>query len=90
MGAQADAPCEDGANVRDGYRERGPATAVGATTMRIPKLRAGTYFPEGIIERHSSADRAAAAADAVGAMPGGRLAPRGGRGRRSRLPRLPG
>ena len=31
-------------------------------TLRIPKLRAGTYFPEGIIERYSRADRAVAAA----------------------------
>lgn len=30
--------------------------------LRIPKLRAGTYFPEGLIERHSRADRAVAAA----------------------------
>ncbi|MDP9858350.1 transposase-like protein [Olsenella profusa DSM 13989] len=62
MDAQADALCEDGANARNGYRERGLVTAVGPITMRIPKLRAGTYFPEGIIERYSRVDRAVAAA----------------------------
>lgn len=44
MDAQADALCEDGANVRNGYRERGLVTSVGTIAMRIPKLRAGTYF----------------------------------------------
>ena len=62
MDAQADMLCEDGANSRNGYRERGLATPVGDITLRMPKLRAGTYFPEGIIERHSRADRAVAAA----------------------------
>ena len=46
MDAQADMLCEDGANSRNGYRERGLATPVGDITLRIPKLRAGTYFPE--------------------------------------------
>ena len=62
MDAQADMLCEDGANARNGYRERGLATPVGDIVLRIPKLRAGTYFPEGIIERYSRADRAVAAA----------------------------
>lgn len=62
MGAQADMLCGDGANARNGYRERGPATPVGDITLRIPKLGAGTYFPEGVIERYSRTDRAAAAA----------------------------
>lgn len=62
MDAQADALCEGGANVRNGYRERELVTAVGDITMGIPKLRAGTYFPDGIIERHSRVDRAVAAA----------------------------
>lgn len=62
MDAQADMLCEDGANARNGYRERGLATPVGDIVLRIPKLRAGTYFPEGLIERYSRADRAVAAA----------------------------
>jgi transposase-like protein len=62
MDAQADALCEEGANVRNGYRDRSLITAVGSITMRIPKLRAGTYFPEKIIERYSRVERAVAAA----------------------------
>lgn len=62
MDAQADMLCEDGANARNGYRERGLATPVGDITLRIPKLRAGTYFPEGLIERHPRVDRAVIAA----------------------------
>lgn len=62
MDAQADMPCGNGANARNGYRERGLATPVGDITPRMPKLRAGAYFPEGIIERYSRANRAVAAA----------------------------
>lgn len=62
MDAQADMPCGDGADARNEYRERGLATPVGDITLRMPKLRAGAYFPEGMIERCSRADRAAAAA----------------------------
>lgn len=62
MDAQADMACEDGATARNGYRERGLATPVGDIVLRIPRLRAGTYFPEGLIERCSRADRAVAAA----------------------------
>lgn len=62
--ARADMPCEDGANARDGYRERGPATPVGDIAPRIPELGAGAYFPEGVIGRCSRADRGAAAAAA--------------------------
>ena len=62
MDAQADMPCGDGANARNGYRERGLATPVGDITPRMPRLRAGAYFPEGVIERCSRADRAVAAA----------------------------
>ena len=62
MDAQADMPCGDGANARNGYRERGPATPVGVIALRIPELRAGTHFPEGVIGRYPRADRAAAAA----------------------------
>lgn len=40
----------------------GPATPVGDIVLRIPKLRAGAHFPEGIIERYSHADQAVAAA----------------------------
>lgn len=61
MDAQADEACEAG-NRRNGYRERKLATSVGTINLRIPKLRAGSYFPEDLIERYSRADRAVIAA----------------------------
>ena len=61
MGAQADEACEAG-NQRNGYRERRLTTSVGTINLRIPKLRAGSYFPEDLIERYSRADRAVVAA----------------------------
>ena len=53
--------CEAG-NQRNGYRERKLTTSVGTINLRIPKLRAGSYFPEDLIERYSRADRAVIAA----------------------------
>lgn len=61
MDAQADEACEAG-NQRNGYRERKLAASVGTINLRIPKLRAGSYFPEDLIERYSRADRAVVAA----------------------------
>ena len=61
MDAQADEACEAG-NRRNGYRERRLTTSVGTINLRIPKLRAGSYFPEDLIERYSRADRAVVAA----------------------------
>ena len=58
MSAQADAMCEETGTSRNGFRERRLETQVGAITLRIPKLREGTYFPEGIVERWSRVDRA--------------------------------
>lgn len=57
MGAQAGEACEAG-NQRNGYRERRLTTSVGTINLRIPKLRAGSYFPEDLIERCSRVDRA--------------------------------
>ena len=62
MDEQADMACEGGANSRNGYRERGLLTPAGKITLRIPKLRCGTYFPDGILERYSRVDKAMAAA----------------------------
>lgn len=62
MDEQADLACEGGANSRNGYRERGLLTPAGKITLKIPKLRRGTYFPDGVIERYSRVDRAVAAA----------------------------
>lgn len=53
--------CKGGANSRNGYRERGLVTPAGKITLRIPKLRCGTYFPEGMPKRYSRADKAAMA-----------------------------
>lgn len=57
MDAQADDACEAG-NRRNGYRERKLATSVGTISLRIPKLRSGTYFSEDLISRYSRVDRA--------------------------------
>ncbi|MEA5020612.1 MAG: transposase [Gordonibacter sp.] len=61
MAAQADMLCEDG-NSRNGYRKRKLITSVGEITMKIPKLRMGSYFPDDAIERYSRTDRAVVAA----------------------------
>lgn len=58
MSARADAMCEETGASRNGFRERGLETQVGAITLRIPKLREGTCFPEGIVERRSRVGRA--------------------------------
>lgn len=58
MSARADAMCEETGTSRNGFREHGLETQVGAITLGIPKLREGTCFPEGIVERWSRVDRA--------------------------------
>ena len=37
--------------VRNGYRECRLSTCVGTVTLKIPKLREGTYSPDDIVER---------------------------------------
>lgn len=61
MSAQADELCDSSENTRNGYRERQLITCVGTITMKIPKLRIGSYFPDEIIERYSRVDRAVVA-----------------------------
>lgn len=61
MDAQADEACESG-NQRNGYRERRLTASVGTVNLGIPKLRAGSCFPEDLIERCSRVDRAVVAA----------------------------
>ena len=58
MDAEADQLCGGGANSRNGYRERALATCVGTLTLRIPKLRSGSFFPDDVIERYQRVDRA--------------------------------
>lgn len=47
MDAQADMLCEDGANSRDGYRERGLATPVGDITLRHTQAEGRDLLPRG-------------------------------------------
>lgn len=61
MDAQAEDACADG-NQRNGYRERTLTTSVGQITLRIPKLRRGSYFPDDLLIRYSRVDRAVVAA----------------------------
>ena len=70
MSAKADEACnapygerdEGRVNSRNGYRERGLSTAAGDVTLKIPKLRRGSFFPEDLIERYCRVDRALVAA----------------------------
>lgn len=62
MSAEADELCASSGNSRNGYRERKLLTCVGTLTLRIPKLRCGSFFPEDVIERYQRADRALVAA----------------------------
>jgi putative transposase len=58
MGAEAEARCGAGyrersperVNRRNGYRERDWDTRVGSIELALPKLRAGTYFPDWLLE----------------------------------------
>ena len=57
MDAAADELLGEG-NRRNGYRERRLKTVIGEITLRIPKLREGTYFPDEVLRPYSRADRA--------------------------------
>ncbi|UER55326.1 IS256 family transposase [Kineosporiaceae bacterium SCSIO 59966] len=43
---------------RNGYRHRGLDTRVGTLDVAIPKLRAGTYYPDWLLERRRRAEAA--------------------------------
>ena len=66
MGAEADALCgapygarsADRVNFRNGYRSREWDTRAGTMEVAIPKLRAGSYFPDWLLERRRRAERA--------------------------------
>lgn len=62
MDEEADQLCSDGANSRNGYRNRALETCVGTLNLRIPKLRTGSFFPEDVLERYQRVDRALVAA----------------------------
>lgn len=66
MGAEADAICgasygersPERANCRNGYRPRDWDTRAGTIEVAIPKLRAGSYFPDWLLERRRRAEQA--------------------------------
>jgi transposase-like protein len=66
MGAEADALCgaalgeraAERVNQRNGYRLRRLDTRVGTLELAIPKLRAGSYFPEWLLEPRRRGERA--------------------------------
>ena len=66
MSAEADAVCgaeygqrsPERVNVRNGYRHRDFDTRAGTLDVAIPKLRAGSYFPDWLLERRRRAERA--------------------------------
>ena len=66
MGAEADALCGAGlgerspqrVNQRNGYRERRLDTRVGTLELAIPKLRAGSSYPDWLLEPRRRAERA--------------------------------
>ncbi|KAA8939221.1 transposase, partial [Mycobacterium sp.] len=43
---------------RNGYRDRPWDTRAGSIGLRIPKLRAGSYFPDWLLERRRRAEEA--------------------------------
>jgi transposase-like protein len=60
-GAEAQSACGAGRNERsearensrNGYRGRSLRTALGDVSLKVPKLRRGTYGPEGFLGRHA-------------------------------------
>ena len=60
LNAMMDEQASELGAARNGYRERSLDTCLGRLTLRIPKLREGTYFPDDIVERWSRTDTALA------------------------------
>ena len=66
MGAEADALCgaaygersPERVNRRNGYRERDWDTRVGTIELQIPRLRAGSYFPDWLLQPRRRAEQA--------------------------------
>ena len=66
MGAEADGLCgapygqpsAERVNYRNGYRQRRWDTRAGTIDLAIPKLRAGSYFPDWLLERRRRAEQA--------------------------------
>lgn len=62
MAAEAEQMLEATGNSRNGHRDRRLKTCVGDLSLRVPKLRSGSFFPEDVIERCQRVDRALASA----------------------------
>ena len=58
VGAEYGRPTPGRTSQRNGYRHRPMDTRVGTIDVAIPKLRAGTYFPEWLLERRRRAEAA--------------------------------
>ena len=58
VGAEWGQPSADRLTRRNGYRHRPLDTRVGTVDVAIPKLRAGTYFPDWLLERRKRAESA--------------------------------
>ena len=58
IGAERYQRTEDRRNHRNGSRQRTLKTRLGEMEISIPKLRQGTYYPEWLLERGSTAERA--------------------------------
>lgn len=57
-GADYATPSKSRTNVRNGYRHRDLDTRVGTIDVAVPKLRAGSFFPDWLLERRTRAERA--------------------------------
>ena len=68
--ARADAACEATGTMRSGLCERRLETQVGTVTLRMPKVRQDTYFPDGRVERWGRVDRAVICTVAETCAPG--------------------
>ena len=62
MDAEADQMGEATGNSRNGYGPRTLKTCVGELSLRVPKLRSGSFFPEDVIIRYQRVDQTLAAA----------------------------
>src|SRR5262245_19219231 len=66
MGAEADVLCgapygqpsQERVNYRNGYRDRRWDTRAGTIELAIPRVRAGSYFPEWLLERRRRSEQA--------------------------------
>ncbi|MGH3094626.1 MAG: IS256 family transposase [Streptosporangiales bacterium] len=57
-GADYGQPSPERTNRRNGYRHRDFDTRAGTVDVAVPKLRAGSYFPEWLLERRKRAEKA--------------------------------